>query len=245
MSHPFVSMGAVLALSAAAPAIRRSPRSGRSQDGAGPGSRRRQAGGTPGHPRRPHQIVGRQFQEGRHQQRRRSGQVRDRRRPGPHAAAGGCDIGTRIQAEFNKLDTDRNGQLSLAEFKAAAPAPKAARGRQRHRDAASSTSTRTARSASTNIARRCSPRSTASTPTRTARSAPTERQAARRAGAQELSLRRYRDNGGRRSDAPPVSYGWRAASRGPKPMLPRGAALRLRGGIGDRDPSNLIRLTPA
>lgn len=36
-----------------------------------------------------------------------------------------ASIGTRIQAEFSKLDTDRNGQLSLAEFKAAAPAPKA------------------------------------------------------------------------------------------------------------------------
>ena len=34
-------------------------------------------------------------------------------------------IGARLQAEFNKLDTDRSGQLSLAEFRAAAPAPKA------------------------------------------------------------------------------------------------------------------------
>ena len=75
-------------------------------------------------------------------------------------------IQNRIGQEFNKLDTDKNGSLSLAEFRAAArqvPPPTPASSRS-----ISSTRTRTARSAPTNIARRCSPTSTGSTSIATA-----------------------------------------------------------------------------
>lgn len=40
------------------------------------------------------------------------------------AAEATAEIAKRIQDEFTRLDADRNGQLSLAEFKAGAPGPR-------------------------------------------------------------------------------------------------------------------------
>ena len=88
-----------------------------------------------------------------------------------------------MSQEFTKLDTDHNGQLTLAEFRAAAPLSARLDGTASATAMQRLDATRTARSAPTNIARRSLPPSTGSTPITTVRSSADERARAQAARA--------------------------------------------------------------
>ncbi len=208
VSHPFVSIGAVLALSAAAPAFAAAPAPvtpkmtlAQAPAAAKPAPRPATRADLINSADANFKKVDTNNDGVLNKAEIDAAQVRMQQQAS-------ANIGTRIQAEFNKLDTDKNGQLSLAEFKAAAPAPKAPgaasatamakldtqQGRQDQRR-------RISRADADRVqCRRHQQGRHDQRPGAPGRSGQAQRV------SQELSLR-ISNNDGRRSDAPPVSYG--------------------------------------